>query len=503
MHDCAMRVTQKEAAAKPSFSPDHGFSRVEVADAASLVATEGRRKRLLINVTMGHRTLARRQAIVSQSIGVFFLVAIYVTERATPSIARSLLDTWALMAALNVAVRAALFYKVFAHRPGEMAKSIGLRLLPLAIVFVGAAHWIWTIQLFISNELTLTALVLFAGFLAISVAVMGMWPTVPIAAILYLATTWPPFFVRMYQVGWVPGSVLLLLVLGVGSVLWACVYLEISQVKKILDRSDEVDLLVARLHDANAELASANTTLEAMKNEAAAELEIRSMFFSSASHDFRQRLHAMKLLAHSAIADAGKPRSSSPPPLKRLADSVEDVEHYITNVLDFARFDRSLLNAERRAVPLQQVFQQLDLDFEDVAAAKKVTLTVRTTAVVLLTDAAMLQRILDNLVSNAIKFSSGRVLVGARRRDGGVAIEVWDQGLGIPSDALAQIFKPFYQTSVALRGQDGVGLGLAVVKRLADGMQYRVAVRSQLGRGTVVTVLVPAADIHTSDQGDI
>jgi len=108
-----------------------------------------------------------------------------------------------------------------------------------------------------------------------------------------------------------------------------------------------------------------------MRNEAAAELETRSVFFSSASHDFRQRLHAMKLLAHSAINDAGKSHGSSPPPLKRLADSVEDVEHYITNVLDFARFDRSSPNAERRVVPLQQVFQQLDLNFEDVAAAKR------------------------------------------------------------------------------------------------------------------------------------
>ena len=176
--------------------------------------------------------------------------------------------------------------------------------------------------------------------------------------------------------------------------------------------------------------------------------------------------------------------------------------NYITKVLDFARFDQSALNTERSVVPLQRIFQQLDLDFEDVAAARDVTLTVRTTAVVLLTDAPTLQRILDNLVSNAIKFSSGRVLVGARRRNGGIAIEVWDQGLGIPSAALPHIFKPFYQTSVALKGQEGVGLGLAVVKRLADGLEYKLTVRSQLGQGTVVNVLVPAADVHTLDPGD-
>jgi signal transduction histidine kinase len=295
--------------------------------------------------------------------------------------------------------------------------------------------------------------------------------------------------------------VLFFLGLGVGSVLWACAYLEINQVKGILDRSDEVELLLARLHDANAELAAANTTLDAMRSDAAHELETRSVFFASASHDFRQRLHAMKLLAHSAINGASRSNGSSLRPLQRLADSVEDVEHYITNVLDFARFDRSSLNAERKTVELQQVFQQLDLGFEGVAAAKKVGLAVRTTGVVLLTDAAMLQRILENLLSNAIKFSSGRVLVGARRRDGGIAIEVWDQGRGIPAKALSEIFTPFYQTTIGLRGQDGVGLGLAVVKRLAHCLKYEVTVRSRVGRGTVVTVLVPAADVHVLDQG--
>jgi hypothetical protein len=84
-----------------------------------------------------------------------------------------MLNSWALAAALNFAVRAALFYKVFEPLSVEMMKFVGLHHLPLAIVLIGAAHWSWTLHLFVENELTLTVLVMFAGYLAVSVAVIG------------------------------------------------------------------------------------------------------------------------------------------------------------------------------------------------------------------------------------------------------------------------------------------------------------------------------------------
>jgi signal transduction histidine kinase len=321
-----------------------------------------------------------------------------------------------------------------------------------------------------------------------------MWPTVPIAAILYLVTTWPPFFLRLYQVGWVPGPVLLVLALGVGAVIWACVYLEISQVQPILNRSDEVELLLAKLRDTNRELNQVNHELDSMRRDAASALETRSMFFSSATHDFRQRLHAMKLLAHSAIDDTGS-GSKAYTPLRRLTDAVEDVEFYITDVLDFAKLEGGPLSPIKRDVTLQAIFHELDLNFEEVATAQKVVLTFRATDVLLRTDPTMLQRILENLISNAIKFTRSGVLVAARRRNGCVAIEVWDQGGGIPTELQSQIFVPFYQAPTVAAEKVGVGLGLAVVKRLADSLGCEMQVRSRIGRGSVMTVLVPASDL--------
>ena len=485
--------------APPAFSQHHRFTRAEITDAAAAVAAEGARKRLLINLTSGHRRLSMRQSMISLSLGGLLMLSIYVTERLSPTLERSTLNMWTLLGLLNMAVRAGIFYKVFfLHLPADIAKSLGLRLLPLSIVLIGAVYWIWTIQLFIDHSLTLNTFVLFVGFLGISIGVMGMWPTVPIVAIIYLATTWPPFFYRLYEVGAVPFQVVFLLAACVTATLWASVFLQINQVQPILDHGDKADLLVADLHDANVALTSSNASLDAIRKQAMVELDSRSLFFTSASHDFRQRLHAMKLLAHSTIDSSTT--TSVNTMVHRLADSVADVERYVTGILDFARIESGPLQSDKQVVDLQRLFQQLDVDFEEVAVSANVQLVVRATKVWLLTDASMLQRILENLLSNAIKFSSGRVLVAARRRAGSVALEVWDQGIGIPLEARGSIFNPFHQLSIQPKGRGGAGLGLVVVKRFADCLGYQIFVRSQVGRGTVMTVLVPPSDVRKSED---
>ena len=493
-----------ESTTRRRFSQDHGFTQAEVAEAATMVASERRGRRLFLNVTMGHRRLAMRQVTVSSVVGAVTMLSLYLAERAVPTIDRMTLNTWALATLVNIVVRAAMNYWMFTHSPAEMANSIARRLVPLIVVLLTAAQWIWCINLFIGHVLSIHVVILFAGFLGVSVAVMGMWPTTPIATAIYLLTAWPPFFLGLYQADWAPLPILFIVGLSVALVLWACVFLEVHQVQSILNRSDEAALLLARLHETNVELKAANGLLDSMRQSARSELESRSMFFSSASHDFRQRLHAMKLLSRSAIDEASSIPTKVNAPLNRLADAVEDVEHYITELLDFARFDGSSLIPCKSTVKLQQLFQQLDLNFEQVASANGVNLGFRTTGVVLHTDPAMMQRVLENLVSNAIKFSAGRrVLVAARRRERAVAIEIWDQGPGILPDAQAAIFTPFYQSSVGHKGVGGVGLGLAVVKRFVDCMGYEIHVRSRVGHGTVMTVLVPADDVFELEDGEM
>lgn len=484
------------------FSRNHRFTRAEVAEAATMVASEPHSKRLLLNVTMGHRRLAMRQVTVSSVVGALTMLSLYLAELGAPTIDRAVLNTWGWATLANIIARAGMNYWMFDHSPAEMANSIARRLVPLIVVLLTAGQWMSCVVLFVGHALSVHVVILFAGFLGVSVAVMGMWPTTPIAAAVYLLTAWPPFFVGLYRAGWASVPMLTILALSVALVLWACVFLEVNQVQSILNRSDEADLLLAQLHETNAELKAANGLLDSMRQSARSELESRSMFFSSASHDFRQRLHAMKLLSRSAIDEAGGIHMKGNAPLNRLADAVEDVEHYVTGLLDFARLDGGGLVANKATVHLQELFQQIDLTFEEVASENGVNLSVRPTGFVLHTDAAMMQRVLENLVSNAIKFSAGRrVLVAARGRAKTVAIEIWDQGPGIAPEAQLAIFTPFYTSSVGREGVEGVGLGLAVVKRFVDCMNYEIYVRSRVGRGTVMTVLVPEDDVVGLEQG--
>jgi signal transduction histidine kinase len=473
------------------FSSNHAFSQAQVEQAAQQVASEHRGKRLLMNVTMAHRALALRQSIVTTVLGALAMISLYVSEQTTPTLDHDTLTVWALATCANIVLRAGINLKLFTARaPITVLSSAPMRLLPLLVVVLAAIQWIWSIELFVSQPLGTNEFILFVGLLGVSVAVLGMWPAVPIAVFVYLATTWPPFFLQLYQTQTLPLWALGMVASSVALILWACVYVHLKQVQTILDRSDEIDLLVARLHSANVELNSANSTLATLRNEAASELTARSLFFSSASHDFGQRLHAMKLLAHSsmgAVAD----RRVEIPALHRLADAIEDVQQYVNDVLDFARFDGVAPTPDRRDVDLQHLFQQLELNFEDVACAKNVTVIFRSTDVVLWTDPSMLRRMLENLVSNAIKFSSARVLVAARRRSSGIAIEVWDQGPGIAASDHKIIFVPFRQTANDAGRSGGVGLGLAIVKRFADCLGYQVTVHSKLGRGTVMTIIVP------------
>jgi signal transduction histidine kinase len=489
------------ASAQPDrrrFSRDD-FSNAQVEEMATAVAAEHRAKRLLIKVTMGHRSLALRQLTVSSIVGAMTMLSLYLLEQMYPTMDRQTLNTWAIATFANIILRVYLNRETFPSSPSEIAKSKLRRTLPLFVAVLTTSQWVWCFNLFIGAELNLQVFTLFAGLLAITVAVVALWSTVPAPAILFLGTVWPPFFFRLHQVGWIPTHVLIFVGVSAAMVLWVSVYLPVKQFRPILDGSDEVDLLVAKLHDANLDLTAANRTLDEMRKDAASRLESRSMFFASASHDFRQRLHAVKLLSRSAVHDAAVAQQEQAP-LIRLADAVEDVDRYTTQMLDFARLDATALTPSRRSVSLQHMFQQLELNFEEVALAANVTLKIRVTDAVLFTDISMLERILENLLSNAIKFAHGRrVLVGARRRAGGLTIEVWDQGPGIAAENLPSIFRPFYQSSPGRNGLGGVGLGLAVVERFAEALGYHITVQSRVGHGTLMRICVPASDIQDAD----
>ena len=464
----------------------HGYTPDDMAAATALVRAENPRWQWMFPVTRMTRDFVTAQFPVLQLSYVVAVALIYFSAHIDGKVDPGLINLWLVEAVASFAVRWLMCAYVALASPVAVAKKPMLRLLPLFAIVLAALHWSWTATIFIGTTLDMTTLVVLLSFVMLSVAIIGIAPASPAICVVYLVPLWLVTTYMLLHTQWVSAGTFMVLLAALAAVLWSAFYIVVSGVRRYLVRGDEVDLLVAELRERNAEV-------EGLRSAAAQNFATRSAFFASASHDFRQRIHAMKLLAQSGLADAPQGKRS---PLGRLAAVVEDLETYMTDVLEFARLESTSLVPERTSVRVQQIFQRIDVQFEDIASARGVDLRVRATSLSLRTDSAMLVRILENLVSNAIKFTRGRVLLAARRHGGEMHIEVRDRGTGIPPDCLDRVFDAFYQgQDTPEDAREGVGLGLAIVKRLAEALGYRIQVVSSPGRGTLMRLIVPAEDV--------
>ncbi|NDZ16697.1 hypothetical protein C7T35_38305 [Variovorax sp. WS11] len=470
---------------REQFSAHHPFSRAQVEQTVAVVAHEAHAKRLLMKVTTAHRQYAIDRWVLNQLAFWLTVATLFLAEILRPSVARSVLYAWLLVCTVTWALRALLYYWIFRAPPAEVSRRLLLRSLPLIIMALSTSHWIWSVQLLVTPSFTPTVIVMYVGFVMLTITGIGNLLVTPLAAGAYVIGLWLGLSIRVVQVGLMPWSLVLAIDICVASILWLCVYMTVNHLQPHLDRSDQIDLLLAELKRSNAELAS-------MKDDAAATLAKRSSFFAGASHDFKQRLHAMKLMLHACISDM-RESDVSRWTLTRLSEEVRELESFIAHFLAFARIEALNEKADLQEVRLLDLFQQIDLRFEELASSRAVLLRFHSTRVRLRTDPRLLLQVIENLVSNALKFTHGGVLVAARRRMGGIAIEVWDQGPGIEVEQLTNIFEAFHQgIDAAARGERGVGLGLAVVRRFADRLGLTVSVSSWPGRGSVFRIQVPA-----------
>ncbi|MBV9112439.1 MAG: PAS-domain containing protein [Hyphomicrobiales bacterium] len=259
---------------------------------------------------------------------------------------------------------------------------------------------------------------------------------------------------------------------------------------------------------AQEELAVANETLEGRVKERTRELErlnselirakaladeanaSKTRFLAAASHDLLQPLNAARLYA-SAFAE--RPRASGAAELARHVDgSLEVVEGIISELLDIARFDVGAMRSEMVPLRLDELLRELEREFKPQASAKSLKLRVVRSSAVVSTDRLLLRRLLQNLVSNAIKYTSvGGVLIGARQRGTRVLVEVWDSGVGIAEAEQGAIFEEFKRLPEGARQAQGLGLGLSIVRRIADLLDTPLEVRSRPGRGSVFRLSLP------------
>ena len=252
--------------------------------------------------------------------------------------------------------------------------------------------------------------------------------------------------------------------------------------------------LQADARELEARIEEATRALVVQKDAAEQATWAKSRFIAAASHDLRQPLHAIGLFSSTLQrrVQGGELQTVA----ADLAQAVGVMERLFNSLLDISRLDAGALSASPRPFALDRLFAQLAAEHADTAAHKQLRLRLRPTNAVVLSDELMVHRILTNLVGNAIRYThSGGVLVCCRPRGNAVQIEVRDSGIGIAAEKHKDIFLEFYRNGDAGSDEDmGLGLGLAIVSRLARLLDTEVRVRSAPGRGSVFSLRLPRGD---------
>ncbi len=247
-----------------------------------------------------------------------------------------------------------------------------------------------------------------------------------------------------------------------------------------------VDERTAELQRLNAELARAKTAAEAANLS-------KTRFLAAASHDILQPLNAARLYASSLAEGIGQIGREERADLARNVDvSLEAVEEILGALLDISRLDAGAMKPEISDVPVVDLLRMLEIEFHPLARSKGLDLRFVSSRLAIRTDRRLMRRLLQNLVSNAIKYTlEGRVLVGCRRAGGALRIEVWDTGLGIPTDQQQAVFQEFQRLDQGARVARGLGLGLSIVQRLGRVLDHPIGLNSRPGKGSVFSVAAP------------
>jgi signal transduction histidine kinase len=225
----------------------------------------------------------------------------------------------------------------------------------------------------------------------------------------------------------------------------------------------------------------------------------KTRFLASAAHDLRQPLHALGMFC--AALQQRMHDTPERPLVRNMMNAIESLEESFGAMLDISRLDAGVVQTAPQTFPIRDLFRRLYQQFGGDAEARNLSLRFRATRRIVRSDPLLLERVLANLVQNALRYTrQGGILVAARRHPLGVVLEVWDTGLGIAEDQKEMIFREFYQIDNPERDRGrGLGMGLAIVRRLCNLLEHPLDVRSTVGRGSVFRVVVPAGDFNQID----
>jgi PAS domain S-box-containing protein len=217
----------------------------------------------------------------------------------------------------------------------------------------------------------------------------------------------------------------------------------------------------------------------------------KSRFLAAAGHDLSQPLQAIAMFA-AALRSSAADRESREA-IEAIRQSLRSADELLNALLEVARLDAGTLTPQPKVFMVYDILERVEAGHAAQAREKGLKFRTAPCTLPVLSDPALLGRILSNLVSNAIRYTErGKVLIGCRRRGQMLRIEVWDTGIGIPESKWGAIFEEFYQIGNPERDRKrGLGLGLAIVDRLAKLLGHGIELRSWVGRGSMFAVVVP------------
>jgi two-component system, sensor histidine kinase len=237
---------------------------------------------------------------------------------------------------------------------------------------------------------------------------------------------------------------------------------------------------------------------ESARSKAEEASRSKSQFLASASHDLRQPLHALSLLTAllNDMTEDVRVREVG----RHIELSVQSLDGLFGALLDLSKLDAGAVKPELREIDLHELIDRLSVEYQPKAQDKGLIYECDADRIWVRTDPILLERVIRNLLENAIRFThAGRVAVYARRATEGLSISVSDTGIGIPDSERSRIFEEFYQIGNPARSRiQGLGLGLSIVRRLSDLLGFQVVVSSRAGQGSVFAIKVPDSQVRTA-----
>ena len=257
-----------------------------------------------------------------------------------------------------------------------------------------------------------------------------------------------------------------------------------------LERSNET--LERRVRERTEQLTGLNAELGRAKAEADEANLSKTRFLAAAGHDILQPLNAARLYVTSLLERQGGREDGSL--VANIDASLEAVEEILGALLDISRLDAGAMKPELTSFAIGDLLRQLELEFTPLAREKGLELSFVASSLGIRSDRRLLRRLLQNLVSNALKYTvRGRVVVGCRRRGQSVQISVYDTGVGIAPSQRRAVFEEFHRLEQGAKVARGLGLGLSIVERIAKVLDHAIDLKSEVGRGSHFWVDAPLA----------